>query len=61
MNNEELQNIKDLIDDMRERAASIKMEGERLIEKAKIIDVESHKVENHFQHLLYPIKGVDNE
>lgn len=61
MNNEELQNIKDLINDMRERASSIEREAYKLLDKAKIIEAESYKVENQFHHLLYPQKAADYE
>ncbi len=54
MNNDDTKKLRELIDDMRARASSMNEDAYKLMEKAKIIESESYKIENEFVHLLFP-------
>lgn len=54
MNDDDIKKLRESIDDMRARASSMNEDAYRLMEKAKVIEAESYKIENNFVHLLFP-------
>ena len=56
MNDNDTKKLRELIDDMRARALSMKEDAYRLMAKAKVIESESYNLETKFVHLLFPDK-----